>query len=312
MERTILVTVGISLVTDRLTERERANAGFGDLDGVYHSLNDLIDALTQADEWPDSFNPEARQWVSTRHGLARKLAEIWGRAETTLSAAIKRSWSGAELASLHLLGKDEESEHAPLSETDRVILLASETPSGQVCAGIVAEVLRQGVLGVVPGRVEVKPMKGLRANDATSFLTKGLPTTAKTLSRHRMNSLLIASGGYKGLLPYLTPIAMQMRIPLFYLYEESDRLLEIRPISVSEDLTLIRNHLDAFNLIDPTVGEREIHAHLFWDRVEAAGDREARGEIRAKGWVVETDGRVKLTPTGVLVCLMNDLVMQNG
>lgn len=319
MARTIVVTVGISLVMENVKEKEKSLAGFGRLDaGPFASLSALGEGLEREDQLlksADDFNPELRKWVTARAALVGKLRALWDN--TNLDEKYKRAWSGAELASLSLLGRDE-SGRDPLGSDDRVILLASDTPSGAFCAATISQTLREGVTGAAPGRVRVVDIAGLRADDADRFLNVGLLNTAKSLADYRPvagsddETLLMASGGYKGLLPYLTPIAMQLQIPLLYLYEESDRLLEIRPLAFPDDLKVVWEFRAAFNRIDPGEGREVEHAAAFWDDVDAINLRDGRDCVRKSGLVAERGEQVKLTSTGILACLLQPLVLANG
>ena len=318
MARTILVTVGISLVTEKVKDKERSLAGFGTLNaGPFVSLGALGEGLEREDQRLKSaagFNPDLRKWQEARDVLVKKVGELWKK---DLEDKYKRAWSGAELASLSLLGRDE-SGRDPLGGGDRVVLLASDTPSGAFCAATISQALREGVTGAAPGRVRVVDIAGLRADDADRFLNVGLLNTAKSLADYRPvagsddETLLMASGGYKGLLPYLTPIAMQLRIPLLYLYEESDKLLEIRPLAFPDDLKVVWEFRAAFNRIDPGEGREVEHAAAFWDDVDTINLRDGRDCVRKSGLVAERGEQVKLTSTGILACLLQPLVLANG
>lgn len=311
MARTILVTVGISLVTEKVDEKESVTAGFGNLGAPFATLGDLGKALAEADRQAQAgrpFNVDAPQWVNGRNALVKKLGDLW---KGTLPPATKRAWSGAELASLSLLGQAG-NPHAPLGPEDRVILLASQTPSGQFCAHTIAAALRTGLLGVKPQVPQPTVVVGLRAKEADLFVRTGLPNTAKHLADKRSDeTLLVASGGYKGLLPYLTPIAMQLGMPLLYLYEESDTLLEIRPLKFPAGLIPVKDFRPAFNRIDPMEGRTEEDATVFWADVDAEDRQNGRDRIRKTGLVEESGNLVKLTATGVLACFLEPLVMQD-
>ncbi|MBX3002047.1 MAG: hypothetical protein KF893_26215 [Caldilineaceae bacterium] len=311
MARTILVTVGISLVTDKVNEKESVAAGFGDLGSPFATLGALGEALAEADRQEQAgrrFNGEHPRWVNGRSALVRQLGALWKN--QNLPSAAKRAWSGAELASLSLLGENERG-RKPLVSDDRVILLASDTPSGKFCAETIAEAVREGVIGVTLKDVRVMNVVGLRADDADSFLNAGLPNTALQLAAQRSDdTLLIASGGYKGLLPYLTPIAMRLEIPLLYLYEESDRMLEIGSLEFPADLKLVYEFRKAFNRIDPTQGRTEECAKVFWADVDAKDPHNGRARLR--DLVTDSGEVVKLTATGVLACTLQLLTLPNG
>jgi hypothetical protein len=318
MARTILVTVGISLVTEHVKEKQTSLGGFDKLTDTFPSLEKLQDGLVELDKRQHEgreFNLDERKWKDVQATLVERVQALWGK---ELPDKFKRKWSGAELASLHLLGREESSQHERLHREDRVLLLASDTPSGRFCAETIAEILRSGTIGVGPvelERVRVQKMDGLRADDAELFLAQGLPNTAKVLADNRpdaetgQEALLIASGGYKGLLPYLTPIAMQLHVPLLYLYEDSDRLLEIQPLRFPDDLRLVKEFRRAFNLVDPACGHDVASSATFWQPVAAIDSQNGRARIEQSGLVLEWMDYVKLTSSGILACLLEPLVL---
>lgn len=311
MARTILVTVGVSLVTEKIGEKETALAGFGQLNGAFSALSTLQRGLEEADRQQKErrpFNPDARKWVDARSALVQKLQALWGRPDTELDEGVKRAWSGAELASLQLLGREQESPHALLCAEDRVVLLASDTPSGKFCAETIATALQRGLWGATPASVRVVDIEGLRASNAQLFLEKGLPNTARELAVHRSDSLLIASGGYKGLLPYLTPIAMQLRIRLLYLYEESDSLIEVLPMDLPMIVKVVKDLRGAFNRIDPTQGRDVEYGRAFWEEVDRLDPEEGREDITNSNLVVESGESVRLTPLGLLACQLQPIL----
>lgn len=311
MARMILVTIGISLITEKIGEKETALAGFGQLDGAFSSLSALQRGLEEADRQQKEerpFNPAARKWVEARSALVQKLQALWGRLDTELDEGVKRAWSGAELASLQLLGREQKSPHAFLSAEDQVVLLASDTPSGKFCAEAIATALQRGLWGATPASVRVVDIEGLRASNAQLFLEKGLPNTARQLAAHRTNSLLIASGGYKGLLPYLTPIAMQLKVPMLYLYEESDSLIEVLPMDLPMIVKVVKGLRGAFNRIDPTQGRGVEYGLAFWDDVDRLDPEKGREEIASSNLVVESGDSVRLTPLGLLACQLQPIL----
>lgn len=316
MSRTILVTVGISLIRDNPQEKEGKQVGFENLTSSrrLRKLTALHDALMKEDRRlvrrPEySYNVQEPRWAKARVGLVDAIQKLWHDPPEPMKDREKRYYSGAELASLERLGKGEASSFEPLQADDRVILLASDTASGRFCAWLIHDVLNQGIAGLPKVHASVEPIPGLRPDDAEGFLAEGLPESARRLfeySRHGGQRLLITSGGYKGVLPYLSPVAQQLHIPMLYLYEESDTLLEIRPLPVSFELGIIRRH-KAFSQIEPRGSKRTrrlADAGTFWDEIQKQ-DEDDVGKIRDLGLVEELDsGRVRLSPTGVLAWLL--------
>jgi hypothetical protein len=120
---------------------------------------------------------------------------------------------------------------------------------------VVGDVLREGKAGLpAVERAEIRVAGGLRPEQSELFLAAGLPNAARLLLEALAGgreTLLLGSGGYKGLLPYLVPVAMHLRIPLLYLYEESEELLAIQPLPMKLDLEVVQRNPQAFNLLRP-------------------------------------------------------------
>lgn len=318
MARTILVTAGISLVRDNTTEKENREVGFESLPRPVSTLTGLHEELKRADQRHATeerpFNHQHPTWVKARQALVETLGRLWDAPSDSLTEREKRLYSGAELASLERLGRGDAAPFARLQTGDRVILLASDTAPGLFCAWLLHDALQEGAIGLPRVDARVEHIAGLRPDDAERFLAQGLPEAARVIFEYHQpgqQTLLITSGGYKGLLPYLSPVAMQLEIPMLYLYEESDEMLEIRHLPVAFNLRVIKTNKGAFGLIEPPPRANErpfASADEFWDRVRHEGDTGDEKKIRDLGLVEELKGldapRVRLSPTGVLALLL--------
>ena len=327
MTRAIVVTVGISLIQDQIEQREGLGVGFEALPGPAHNLRGLDEELKRADEshLDAPFNPEEEAWREVRLKMVAALDRIGQDHDMTLTPPQRQQYLGAELASLKCLGC-ERLEDAPEAETvgrpawdrplaadDVVILLASDTAPGIFCARVIQEVLAAGRAGFPMIRqTQIQVATGLRPESREQFLAAGLPAAARILfdaqQAHGAETLLIGSGGYKGLLPYLTPVAMHLGVPLLYLYEESSELLTIQPLPLTLDLTLLTNNESAFAKLAPDAGERRrptCAERLFWLPIRKYHP-EDEARIRAWGWVEPADapGELRLSATGVLAWLL--------
>ncbi len=335
MARAIIVTVGISLIQDYILEREGQKVGFEELPSPIRNLRGLDAELRKADgrharATGVAFNPAEGVWVRTRAQMVAALDRIGADPTLTLNPLQRQQYLGAELASLRRLGVDKQAagpEAEPavmrpwerlLAADDAVTLLVSDTAPGIFCAGVIQEVLREGRAGFPKvAKVDIAIATGLRPESRELFLASGLPSAAEILFEARRKhgeALLVGSGGYKGLLPYLLPVAMHLRVPVLYLYEDSQELLEIQPLPLTLDLDVIRRNRVAFKLLwDDAPGERgrqqrqTCPAAKFWQAVcilypsdvQIIKDLDIVEEFRA----VDTDV-VRLRGTGVLARLL--------
>lgn len=309
MTRTILVTVGVSLITEYVLDKEALTIGFdrlpapaGTLAGLRRELKKLDSRASGQDD--RSFNPETLPWIKIRNSLKDSLSALWRHDE--IDEQTKHLYSGAELASLMRLGKS--GSFASLASDDRLVLLASDTPTGEFCATVIRDVLFEGTIGTsrLDGRPIIERISGLRPDTGERFLAEGLPGVARKLYEHSRppaQALLIGSGGYKGILPYLSPLSMALKIPLLYLYEDSDDLLELRPLPVELKLQVIRDNAKAFALISPRSDASEIRScssQDFWAKVH----KRDRGVLQEMQVLQEHGNRIRLSPTGVLAWLL--------
>jgi CRISPR/Cas system-associated protein Csm6 len=91
----------------------------------------------------------------------------------------------------------------------------------------------------LPAEIGKKYEKGLW----TDFIKKS--TFFNTISNN--NLYLNISGGYKALIPILTILGQLYRVPLFYIYEDSNELIEINQLPISFDWILAQEYMFFLN-----------------------------------------------------------------
>jgi putative CRISPR-associated protein (TIGR02619 family) len=125
-----------------------------------------------------------------------------------------------------------------VAASDRVILLASDTPAGQARAHAVARYLEKHYPGIL---VEpVRPVKGLQVHDAELFRRQGVVNFVRDCLRAvrdygAAQVVLNPTGGYKALVPYTVLVGMIKRVPCRYIFEQSTQLLTLPPLPVAFD-----------------------------------------------------------------------------
>jgi len=94
----------------------------------------------------------------------------------------------------------------------------------------------------------------------TDFVEKGVPSLLSTLAEildqiePQDQVVIIPTGGYKALIPYLTIAGILYKYPIYYIYEKSEALLELPALSLSVDITEFRS---ALVILDNIVGTTE-------------------------------------------------------
>lgn len=215
-----LVSIGNSLITNYLGSH--VGAGFT-VDGIENLNGQSHDELNQ-----NPTSPYARAYTALRCYLNG----LQGLAD--LRAA------SAELNSLYHCD--------PLPGTlqdDKIILLATRTPTGYLCASLLKEILCNSQR--LPARfenaqVDIHHLEGLGRASDPRFASEGLPKFLAVLSEKIQayegthDVILIPTGGYKSLIPYATLAGILHKKPVRYIYEDSDVLLNLPPIPVGLDM----------------------------------------------------------------------------
>lgn len=210
----IVTTVGTSLFTNYLDVSNFINADY----------SAIIDSLHQ--EWDnkqariDSIknNEDFKNWIS------RNLND-----------------SCAEISSLLKIIEHQKDDL-------KIRLLATDTVPSRLAAELIKE---QTFLHPLTGKeipVDFYPERdvitGLRVDDAEVFQTDGLHSFIRRfigLNKQYGPLILNITGGYKGLIPYLTLIGQIHKVPVMYKFEDSEALITIPqlPINLIGNLLLI-------------------------------------------------------------------------
>lgn len=315
MGRKILITVGVSLLVDFVSEREARKVGFEKLsDGgsiTPRTLADLAAALNgreKSDGAASDFNPHDARWNKACDGLVRAIGNLWSPPST--GDIDKYRFSGAELASVARLGQENAVGFGPLREDDEVILLESDTARGIFCAHVIQQALAAGVLGLPAVQSRIVRINGLQPYYSERFLTLALREL--TLLLHTFdepNSILLASGGYKAILPILSILAMHHRMPILYLYEDADSLLAMEPLPVVFDLEVVKAYDKVLRKLEPAKGSRVVEdGDAWWGEASSQVGRnrgrsldETKGEIRDAKLIEELPGnQIRMSATGIL------------
>jgi len=175
-------------------------------------------------------------------------AQISNRlADMDLNSEPDRIRASAEIHSLHRL---------QLDESDTVILLATDTADGRACAHAVRGVLLRN-FGLPDAQVKVVRVNGLQVRDADRLRRIGLPAlveeTLKLIEdpqlRYGGEIILNPTGGFKGVVPFLTVLGMLFSLRTVYVFEFANSLISLPPLPVSFDLRLYERALPALALV---------------------------------------------------------------
>mgnify|MGYP000366938444 CR=1 FL=1 len=208
----IYTTVGTSLITNKLY----AHPPDRKLQELYRQL--LVDNVLLA-ELEDS--------------LIHQLEQIYQQATIE-----DRQGLSAELSSLVRLGVETD---------DRIILLVTDTPDGKICAKALRNFIKD-LFALPDDAVDIKIVRGLQIKDPVVFQEEGIHNLldffTRQFSANRYGSVINITGGYKGVVPFLTLIGMLYNVPIVYLYENSNSIITLPALPIQYDIGALEEVFD--------------------------------------------------------------------
>jgi hypothetical protein len=140
----------------------------------------------------------------------------------------------AELTSLHLLKP---------ARDDRITLLSSDTAEGALCTVLCAHLLAHYYPEV---EVTAEIVEDLTPDMFDAFFASGIGEFAERVRQLRLSSnalqpILNVTGGFKGLLPLATCVALKERISIVFSFEDTGRLVRIN-LPDAETLVARKEH----------------------------------------------------------------------
>lgn len=237
----VITTVGTSLFTNYMKREVRESQEFAvgssnpyrpiD-DGRYASFNVLQDTSAppfgsiRAEEAYDDIKEAIRlRWLN-KH----------------------RPYAAAEINSLLKIAEQEDIE---------VFLIATQTALSVAACELIKEYLesdhnnQRHRFSKVTFEPEKQIIKGLQVNDANLFQNEGFNKLVECIidikERHDDSTMLNISGGYKALIPPLTLLAQLEKIPMYYIYEDSDVAIETGVLPIQFDWSFIDDYVILLN-----------------------------------------------------------------
>ncbi|MDK9719452.1 MAG: putative CRISPR-associated protein [Trichlorobacter sp.] len=186
----------------------------------------------------------------------------------------------AELNSLIKMG---------LKPTDRVVLIATETIEGKMCAELLRKVLLEKELC---HDVIVEVIDGLQAQDGKRFQQVGLKKLISFITKYEHENVVFnPTGGFKSVVPYITLAGMLFNKPVKYIHEFSDDVITLANIPIRYDEEVFFEVEDKLQKIDSNtcIGKQE------WQRGIAFNDS------RFATLVEEIDGKLTMSGIGQLL-----------
>jgi putative CRISPR-associated protein (TIGR02619 family) len=137
----------------------------------------------------------------------------------------------AEIHSLHRLD---------CGQSDEVILLTSDTAEGKACGTVVSSTIQQ-IFGTSDVRLIRVP--DLQARDGERLKKRGIPNLINLVipilqdpqKRYSGGVILNPTGGFKGVVPFMTVLGMLYGAKVVYMFEFSNQLVTLPPLPVTLD-----------------------------------------------------------------------------
>lgn len=174
----------------------------------------------------------------------------------------------AEINSLERIG---------LTRSSKVVLLATDNAAGKACANELKKLIAQH-FSLDNKDIEIKRIKGLQVHNAKILKEQGFRELVKTVLtyltddnlNYQYDVILNPTGGYKGVIPFLTVLGMLYGKPSVYIFEHAEQLISLPPLPVTFDIDIYNRVVPALKRIDEqtAISEQEYYSCII-DYTEA-------------------------------------------
>lgn len=238
MNKLVICSVGTSIATSLKKFIPDANVG------EYRTLLKLSNELSL----------EQKGWDSAADVLL-KLKRFIGKTiqQLNLKENQVRTDISAEINTLNALN---------LVESDRVVLLSTDTAMGCLCSQILKECIVKA-FSLKEDNIVIRQIEMLQVDDSSKLRERGLFQLMKTVisiieeNDFHYDIIINPTGGYKGVVPFLTIIAMLYRKRCVYKFEFSNTLIDLPPLPFSFSFDLCKRAVPAIRFLDENCGATE-------------------------------------------------------
>jgi len=138
-------------------------------------------------------------------------------------------------------------------------LLTTDTILSSLAAEIIKDVFSGDNAIDIKFDSNLDIIKGLQIVDARKFSNDGLFNLINRIEHIQNgnygNTVFNITGGYKGVIPYLTIMAQIYGCEISYIFEETDELISIRKMPIDFDFSIIEENYIAFESLNKTEEE---------------------------------------------------------
>jgi len=195
--------------------------------------------------------------------------------------AAKSIEASAEIKSLHKIQKK-------LAESLDVYLLATDT----AISALAAEIIQARFAGIKDFRVNFNPdhdvIVGLQVDNYRLFVQTGLPKLVERIEKiaegYFDNVVFNIAGGYKGVIPYLTVMALINNCDIYYIFEESQTVIEIPRVPLEINYSVFDKYSEEIEQLENVIekyGKKREESFVAFSELEKAGLVEQPGDDMA-------------------------------
>jgi len=141
-----------------------------------------------------------------------------------------------------------------LKEDFDIYLLHSDTALGRLAAEIIKDnISLYEEYGLKISKVDIHPIENLQIQNRQKFI-KGMQELINNIYKISQNYwgnvVINITGGYKATIPYLTILAQVNQCPIYYIFENTDALIQIPNIPIDINWKLFEDYWESFSLIE--------------------------------------------------------------
>jgi len=199
---------------------------------------------------------QKNDWDSDVEILRSQIKDFLNRDENSTKNPETRGIISAEVNSLNKLG---------VNKNDRVILLSSDDALCRVCADMNKKAIMES-FGLSDDQVTIRRIEGLQVQSGKILREKGLTNLVKVVVdeyleneniRYSYDIVLNPTGGYKGVVSFLTVLGMLYGRRTIYIFEHAKELINLPPLPFSFDVDLFDRVRPALLFVEKEIAVTE-------------------------------------------------------
>lgn len=252
----VLTTVGTSIFQNY---KEKTKQKYGELNENY------------------LFNNPYSNWCDRHNKLVKEIIWKWLKSSENLNGI------SAEIQSLTKLQKERKEEL-------EVCLITTDTVASNLAAEIIKEYFEKQENYIMK---QIERIESLQVKKRSLFVREGFPNLINSINSiskgYFENLIMNITGGYKGIIPFLTIFASIYKVELVYIYEESSEIISIPKLPIEIDKVFIKENLEFLAKLKSGVDNyHQIKQNYYNDFTS----------LEKKGFVESADNIAYLSPIG--------------